>query len=72
MKNVTLSAEERLLERARELARRRSTTLNQLFRDWLSELTSEPTRTGRYERLMLRLDRARSGGRFTRDEMNAR
>lgn len=71
MKNVTLSAEDHLLERARELARKRSTTLNQLFRDWLAELTVEPTRKGRYERLMTRLN-ARSGRRFTRDEMNAR
>ncbi|HET7291796.1 MAG TPA: hypothetical protein VFM88_05180 [Vicinamibacteria bacterium] len=72
VKNVTLSAEARLLERARELARRRSTTLNQMFRDWLSELTTEPSRTDRYEQLMRRLAGARSGGRFTRDEMNAR
>lgn len=72
MKNVTLSAEEHHLERARELARKRSTTLNQLFRDWLVELTVEPTRKRRYERLMERLGHARSGRRFTRDEMNAR
>ena len=72
MKNVTLSAEDRLLERARELARRRSTTLNQMFRDWLGELTAERTRKDRYEELMRRLAHARSGGRFDRDEMNAR
>jgi hypothetical protein len=72
MKNVTLSAEDRVLDRARELARRRSTTLNQMFRDWLSELTAERARKDRFEQLMLRLAHARSGGRFTRDEMNAR
>jgi hypothetical protein len=67
-----LSAEEALLERARELARRRQTTLNQLFRDWLVEITAQNTRKDRYEELMQRLGRARSGGRFSRDEMNAR
>jgi hypothetical protein len=72
MKNVTLSAEERLLERARELARRRSTTLNQMFREWLAELTVEQARPDRYDQLMQRLGHARSGGKLTRDEMNAR
>jgi hypothetical protein len=72
VKNITLSAEDRVLERAREVARRRSTTLNQLFRAWLAELTAERTRKDRYEELMGRLSRARSGRRFTREEMNAR
>jgi hypothetical protein len=72
VKNVTLSAEERVLERARELARQRSTTLNQMFRDWLAEVTADGKRKDRYEQLMQRLSRARSGGRFTRDDMNAR
>ncbi len=72
MRNVTLSAEKGVLERAREVARQRSTTLNQMFRDWLAELTATRPRKDRYEDLMRRLGRARSGGRFTRDEMNAR
>jgi len=72
VKNITLSAEDRALERARELARRRSTTLNQMFREWLAELTAERARKDRFDRLMRRLTHARSGGRFTRDEMNAR
>ena len=69
---MTLSAEDRVLERARELARRRATTLNQMFREWLAELTAERTRKDRFEQLMRRLAHARSGGSFTRDEMNAR
>ena len=72
VKNVTLSAEDQLLERARELAHQRSTTLNQLFRDWLAELTAERPRGDRFDELMRRLSHARSGGAFTRDEMNAR
>ena len=72
MKNVTLSVDERVLERARSVARRRATTLNQLFRDWLEELTAERGRKDRFDDLMHRLAHVRSGGRFTRNEMNAR
>jgi hypothetical protein len=72
VKNVTLSAEDQLLERAREVARQRSTTLNQLFRSWLAELTADKPRKARFDELMRRLSHARSGGPFTRDEMNAR
>ena len=72
MKNVTLSADPRLLDSARELARQRSTTLNQMFRDWLAEVTAVPRGRERYAQLMRRLSHARSGGKFTRDEMNAR
>jgi hypothetical protein len=72
VKNVTFSADRLLLERARELARQRSTTLNQMFRDWLAEVTAVRRGRDRYSQLMRRLSHARSGGKFTRDEMNAR
>ena len=35
MKNVTLSADERLIQLARARAERQKTTLNALFREWL-------------------------------------
>lgn len=41
MKNVTLSAENQLIEQARALARLRGTTLNDEFRKWLASYTSE-------------------------------
>jgi len=72
VKNITLSADDRLLDRARALARERSTTLNRMFREWLTDLTADRSRRGRYQELMQRLDGARSGGPFTRDELNAR
>jgi hypothetical protein len=72
VKNITLSADERLVEQARAVARRRSTTLNQLFREWLAEITAERARKDRYDDLMDRLGHARSGGRFSRDDLNAR
>jgi hypothetical protein len=72
MKNVTLSAEESQIERAREVARKRSTTLNQLFREWLENLTHEPDRVSSYDRLMKQLSEVKSGRRFSRDESNER
>ncbi len=41
--NVTLSLDDRLLERARRLAARRGISLNQMIRDYLSEITAEVT-----------------------------
>ena len=41
MKNVTLSAEDQLIEQARALARLRGSTLNEEFRKWLASYTSE-------------------------------
>jgi len=39
--NVTVSLDDKLLERARKLAARRGISLNQMIRDYLSELTGE-------------------------------
>ncbi len=41
MKNVTLSAENALIEQARALARLRGTTLNEAFRGWLASYARE-------------------------------
>jgi hypothetical protein len=41
MKNVTLSAENTLIDQARALARLRGTTLNEAFRGWLVSYTRE-------------------------------
>ena len=39
MKNITLSADENLIEAARARAREERTTLNDLFRRWLTDYT---------------------------------
>ena len=72
MKNITLSADEGLIELAREEARRRHTTLNALFRDWLAEIACRDERRERIGRLMEDSVKYRAGGPFTRDEMNER
>ena len=63
--NVTLAIDEKLVVRAREVARRRQTTLNQLVRDFLEELTTPaglPTVAQEFERLWAEHE-GHSGGR---------
>lgn len=72
MKNITLSADEELIEQAREWARLQKSTLNALFRQWLSELVKQRESESRLEALELRIGYARSGGKFSREEMNVR
>ena len=74
MKNITLSAEESLIEMARAQARAENTTLNEQFRLWLAEYTK---RRRSADSAMAVIDEmrkyVRTGGRkFTRDEMNER
>jgi hypothetical protein len=73
--NVTLSLDDKLLERARKLAARRGISLNQMIRDYLSEVTGEPSP----EELVADLDAlwAEGGGdsrgwRFNREELHDR
>ena len=72
IKNVTLSADENLIEKARECARLQKSTLNSLFRQWLFELVKQKESEDRLKSLELRIGYARSGGKFSREEMNAR
>ncbi len=74
MQNITLSADEHLIEHARQLAQTQHTSLNQLFRDWLSELAARHSSVREYEALMrdIRDSGVRAGRRFTREEMNER
>lgn len=72
MKNVTLSADEDLIEQARAVARAQKKTLNAAFREWLLQFTQQTGNAQEYDALMKRLDYVRSGRRFTRDEMNER
>ncbi len=74
MKNITLSADEKLIEPARERARTENTTLNEQFRRWLEAYTQRKERA--QEAMSVREElrgRVRSGGRkFSREEMNER
>jgi hypothetical protein len=72
MKNITFSAEEKVIEEARRKAARENTNLNSLVRTWLREYVGDTDRAEQYRRLQKELAYARSGKRFSRDEMNAR
>ena len=70
MKNITLSADERLIETARDVARKRKSTINAMFREWLADLVQQQERELKLRELDLRLEYANAGGKFTREEMN--
>ena len=74
MRNITLSANEEFIEKARAVAREQHTTLNQMFRDWLQTVDHGAKRTGGYRNFMQRVGgRVAVGERkFTREEMNER
>lgn len=72
MRNITLSAEETLIQKARRVAQQRDTSLNELFRVWLRDLTRPAVGAGNYDRFMERLESRASGGCFSREEMNER
>lgn len=74
MKNITLSAEEHLIEAARERARAESTTLNDQFRRWLASYARRDEVARQAMETIRDLQATvRTGGRkFTREEMNER
>lgn len=71
-RNVTLSAEEDLIEAARRKAAAEHSTLNEQFRRWLVTYVGNRRRGRDYASLMQRLGSVDSGGAFTRDELNER
>ena len=72
VKNVTLSAEESLIEQAREVARSQRKTLNSAFRDWLHQYVAQSGSVAEFDALMQRLTHVRPGRRLSRDELNER
>lgn len=73
MKNITLSAEESLIEAARERARAEQTTLNEQFRLWLAEYSQTRGRLDRYEAVMQDLrGQLIVGKKLDREAMNER
>ena len=72
-RNITFTADEALIDEARQAALADNTTLNEPFRIWLEQYA----RKRRAARAMETIDRlsqyARTGGvKFTRDERNER
>lgn len=75
MKNLTLSADEKLIEEARREATRRGKSLNELIRAYMEELAGSVPRDAEFERLkeLSRLAGGRRRGwKFDRDEIHER
>ncbi len=72
LKNITLSAEEELIKKARQKAQQERTTLNETFRHWLKQYVNAGLHGPEYESLMKSLNYARPGKAFSRDELNER
>jgi hypothetical protein len=72
MKNITLSADETLIEQARLVAHSQRRTLNAAFREWLQQYAAQAGGGAAFDALMRRLRHVRSSGSYTRDEMNER
>ena len=73
MKNITLTADEALIDAARAQARADNTTLNAQFRIWLSQYARKQ-RVRQFLELMGELQPLASsaGRKFSRDELNER
>jgi hypothetical protein len=73
VKNITLSADENLIEQACKAAADQNTTLNAAFREWLQQFSGRQRWLREYDELMeltkkyMTVDR-----KYTRDEMNER
>jgi hypothetical protein len=72
MKNITLSAGEALIEKARQVARAERKTLSTVFREWLQDYTSRASTVQDHIALMERLKHINAKGSYKRDQMNER
>jgi ribosomal protein L20 len=72
LKNITLSADSKLIRRAREKAQREHTTLNAQFRLWLERYAAANLKALTYDDLMNSMGYANAGKHFSRDELNER
>ncbi len=72
VKNITLSADENLIEQARKAAAEQNTTLNAAFREWLLQYSGRARWLQEYDALMERLKYMKSDRKYTREELNER
>ena len=72
MKNITFTADEHIIQAAREQAAADQTTLNEQFRRGLDQYARQRRAAKAMEVVRRVSERVDLGGRFTRDEMNER
>ena len=71
-RNITLSADEKIIKEARMRAQAEHSSLNVVFRDWLYRYAHGFKKQSDYSGIMERLSYAHAGRTFNRDEMNER
>ena len=71
-KNITLSAEESLIQKARHRAAAERKSLNVVFREWIARYVGADKGSENYRALMKHLMHVRPGRTFSRDSMNER
>ena len=71
-KNITLSADDSLIRRARQRAMAEHKSLNDAFREWIGRYAGVDGRVAEYRKLMAKLSHVRYRGPMTRDELNER
>lgn len=72
IRNITLSAEESHIKKARDKARQRNISLNRAFREWLSRFAETGEYESSYDDLMKTLSYVSPGRKYSRDELNER
>jgi hypothetical protein len=73
MKSITFTADERLIEAAREQAAAENTSLNEQFRRWLEQYARKRQAARAMETVTRLQAKYSTGGRkFSREEMNER
>jgi len=72
LKNITLSADEEVIRKARKKAQKENTTVNEQFRLWLSRFINVDKRLNDFDALMNKLNYVSSGTKFSREELNER
>ena len=72
LKNITLSAEKSLIQKAREKAVKERKSFNVVFREWLRSYTGQKIAAENYKDLMKQLRHIHPGRKFSRVEMNER
>lgn len=74
LRNITLTADDQLIDRARQKAATAQSTLNVEFRKWLASYagSQDDAAVGRFRTVMQQLGGLDAGRTFSRDELNQR
>ncbi len=70
--NITFSADPLLIKKARLFAKQENISLNDAFREWLSQFTRPAVTSDQFDSIMEQLSHINSGRKFSREELNER